>query len=275
MPGTLASVRYAVLAAVGGDIQYCDPDYYPVGSPEREQRNAESYVSNPPDRQEFEVILQHLGMSGTVVFSTEQKLTVYREYKRINAVSMQPQTGGYAFHFMVQYPDSSGPSPGPYGENTFVVKGTVTPDGTVIVTSQEPGMLMCPICLAAGTWIDTPHGSVLVEDLRVGDSVFTQDSYGQKVAAPIIRVASRPTQPGQPIVHLVLEDGRNAWLSEGHPLADGRLVRSLAVGNDVDGSRVARIETGRYDGTATYDVLPAGSTGTYWANGVLLGSTLK
>jgi hypothetical protein len=29
-----------------------------------------------------------------------------------------------------------------------------------------------------------------------------------------------------------------------------------------------------YDGTRTYDLLPAGATGTYWANGVLLSSTL-
>jgi hypothetical protein len=25
----------------------------------------------------------------------------------------------------------------------------------------------------------------------------------------------------------------------------------------------------------TFDILPAGSTGTYWANGILVGSTLK
>ena len=30
----------------------------------------------------------------------------------------------------------------------------------------------------------------------------------------------------------------------------------------------------RYDGGATFDILPAGATGLYWANGVLLGSTL-
>jgi hypothetical protein len=31
----------------------------------------------------------------------------------------------------------------------------------------------------------------------------------------------------------------------------------------------------RYDGGATFDILPGGVTGAYWANGVLLGSTLR
>jgi hypothetical protein len=30
-----------------------------------------------------------------------------------------------------------------------------------------------------------------------------------------------------------------------------------------------------YQSADTYDILPAGSTSTYWANGILLGSTLK
>jgi len=31
----------------------------------------------------------------------------------------------------------------------------------------------------------------------------------------------------------------------------------------------------RYQETATFDILPSSSTGFYWANGILLGSTLK
>lgn len=274
-PGSLASLRYAVLTGVGGDIQFCDRDYYPVGSSEREMQNAKTYVANPPDRVEFDRVLQHLAMSGTVVFSDEQSLVVYREYKRINAVIMTPQSYGYTFSFLVQYPNPSGPSPGRYGENLFLVKGTVTSSGLVTITSKEPGMLVCPICLAAGTMIDAPKGLVLVQDLRVGDSVFTQDEYGRKVVQPVLKTASVPAQAGQPIVHLVLQDGRDVWLSGGHPLADGRLVADLKAGDTVDGSNVALIESAGYEGAATYDLLPAGPTGAYWANRILMGSTLK
>jgi hypothetical protein len=33
--------------------------------------------------------------------------------------------------------------------------------------------------------------------------------------------------------------------------------------------------TVRYAADQTYDLLPAGDTGLYWANGVLLGSSLR
>ena len=273
--GSLASLRYAVLASVGGVVQFCDRDYYPVGSEEREMQNAEAYVANPPDRQEFDVILQHMGLSGTVVFSQEQKLAVYREYKRINAVVLDAEGGGYRFRFMAQYPNPTGPSPGAYGEDVFLVRGSVTADGQVTVSSQEPAQLVCPICLAERTEIDTPSGTVLVQDVRVGTVVWTQDGSGQRVAAPVVRIASRPAQFGQPIVHLELDDGRDVWLSAGHPLADGRFVADLKVGDNVDKSRVARLDLTHYGGAATFDLLPDGPKGTYWANGILMGSTLQ
>jgi len=40
------------------------------------------------------------------------------------------------------------------------------------------------------------------------------------------------------------------------------------------GATIASAEVVRYTAGFTFDVLPAGATGTYWANGVLLGSTL-
>jgi hypothetical protein len=43
----------------------------------------------------------------------------------------------------------------------------------------------------------------------------------------------------------------------------------------LDGAHIASVDRVAYAGGATYDILPAGATGTYWANGVLLGSTLR
>jgi len=37
---------------------------------------------------------------------------------------------------------------------------------------------------------------------------------------------------------------------------------------------VASADRVAYPGGATFDLLPSGSTGNYWANGVLLASTL-
>jgi len=38
---------------------------------------------------------------------------------------------------------------------------------------------------------------------------------------------------------------------------------------------VVRADLVPYAGSATYDLLPAGPTTTYWANGILLASTLR
>lgn len=57
--------------------------------------------------------------------------------------------------------------------------------------------------------------------------------------------------------------------------AGGRAIGDLKSGDLLDGSWLVSSEAVRYGQAATYDVLPAGETGRYWANGILLGSTLK
>ena len=60
----------------------------------------------------------------------------------------------------------------------------------------------------------------------------------------------------------------------GHPLTDGRRAGDLAAGDVYDGAVVFSSDRVVYTGGRTFDVLPAGQTGFYWANGVLLASTL-
>ena len=68
---------------------------------------------------------------------------------------------------------------------------------------------------------------------------------------------------------------RQLWVSPGHPTADGRVVDQLRSGTVYDGAtiRIANLE--RYDQGRTFDLLLAGDTGFYWANGILLASTLR
>ena len=76
------------------------------------------------------------------------------------------------------------------------------------------------------------------------------------------------------VLRFTLLDGRAVDASPGHPTLTGRRLSDLTVGSELDGSRVISIEQMPYPG-ATWDLLPAGSTGAYWANDVLLGSTLR
>jgi len=133
---------------------------------------------------------------------------------------------------------------------------------------------MCPICLAASILISTPDGAVRVTDVKPGTVVWTAAADGTRVAVPVLEVGSMEAPAGHRVVHVVLADGRDLLASPRHPTADGGLLGSLAAGDMLDGSRIVLWELVSYAGERTYDLLPAGPTGTYWANGVPLASTL-
>lgn len=130
------------------------------------------------------------------------------------------------------------------------------------------------ICLASTSKIATPRGESSITDLKVGDIVWTADAAGNRVVRSLLRVSRVPVI-NHHVVHLALADGRTLDVSALHPTADGRTVGDLKAGEVYDGSVVQSVILKPYKGSATYDILPAGDTGYYWANGILMGSTLK
>ena len=105
--------------------------------------------------------------------------------------------------------------------------------------------------------------------------IWTTDTDGNRISGVVAKTSKVPVPSTHKMIHLTLDDGRNLFVSPGHPTADGRTVGVLAQGERYDGAVITSTERVSYDEGATYDVLPSGSTGFYWANGVLLGSTLK
>ncbi len=138
--------------------------------------------------------------------------------------------------------------------------------------AQKPRM--CPICLASNTRIATPRGEVNVTDITVGMVVWSLDMQGSKVRRTIVKVSRTPVASTHKVVHLVLSDERQVWVSPSHPATDGRLVGVLHAGESFDGAMIVSAELVPYWDTATYDLLPDGDTGAYWANGIPLKSTL-
>ena len=131
------------------------------------------------------------------------------------------------------------------------------------------------ICLSGDTVIDTPMGAVRVTDIRVGMPVWTLDATGLRIQTVVAQTVRRPVPPAASIVHLALADGREVFVSAGHPTTDGRTIGDLAIGDVLDGARVVAADTLPYDQPAKYDLLPAGETGSYWANGIPMNSTLE
>ncbi len=130
-------------------------------------------------------------------------------------------------------------------------------------------------CLPGNSFINTPNGDVLIRDLRIGDYVWTVDRYGKKVRTVIVKKTKRVVSKSHKVAHIILKDGRELVVSPGHPTIDYREIGSLAKGDDLDMSTVASIKVIPYKGKYTYDILPCGDMGGYWANNILIGSTLS
>jgi hypothetical protein len=265
-PLTEYQLKFKVMDAVGVPV-FCDPDYYPIAREGGEQANAETYYPQIRANTElYAAIVAHENLPPGELDSA-QKLVLYRAFKRQRALNLTKTDDSYTFEIRVLTK----------GANNAVelVDGSVRVDGVITITSRTAsGMPPCPICLAAGTLISTPSGDVRVTEVKPGMLVWTAASDGSRIAAPVVEVGSMVVPTGHLMVHLRLADGRELLASPGHRTADGRPLGSLAVGDGLDGSRVTAWELVPYSGARTYDLRPAGPTGTYWANGILLSSTL-
>jgi hypothetical protein len=133
----------------------------------------------------------------------------------------------------------------------------------------------CPICLSENTTIDTPNGSINIKNLKEGMIIWTSDKLSLRHNSTILKTSKVAVSADHKMMHIVLIDSRELFASLSHQLADGRPLGSISAGDLVEGSKVIVAEEVPYKGGYTYDILPSGETGTYWANGVLLRSTLK
>jgi hypothetical protein len=256
-------LKYRVLAEFP-DFFFCDPDFYPVARDDETVLAQQRFPELQSNQEEFQSVLRHNGLGGQTSFTDEQKLLVYREHKRLNAIYFTLVEDKYQFQIQT----------GQEGQQGTVITATIDRNGSIAVRQSDPGFPTCPICLAAGTLIDTPAGPVAVETLHIGDPVWTANEAGERVSGIILKTARARVPSSHRIVHILLGDGRELWASPGHPTADGRRLGTLRVGDFLDKAPVNLIELLPYTGIATYDLLPSGSTGSYWANGILMGSTL-
>ena len=127
-------------------------------------------------------------------------------------------------------------------------------------------------CASPDTPVATPSGERLIADLRPGDLVYSEHE-GAIVAVPLVRVVRWPVQ-GHFVIRVSTEKGATLEMSAPHPTADGRRFADLKMGDRLGGDRIVAREVVPYRHAHTYDILPASSTGTYFAAGLLVGSTL-
>ena len=265
-PLVVAELKYRIIDALG-HLAFCDPDAFPVRRDDEGELARQHLAEIRADTATFGAIAVHLGLDpAAATFTADQQLAIYTAWKELRALQLDPDRDRYRFDIVVG-PDATGA----YAH----LVGTITSAGAIEVQQRAPGVPpACPICLARGTLIDTPDGAMAVEALRPGMAVWTADRAGRRLAGVVLRVGSAAVPPTHRVVNLALADGRSLTVSPGHPLPDGRRLGDLRPGDTLDGSVVVRADLLPYDQPRTFDLLPSGGTGFYWAGGILVASTL-
>lgn len=185
--------------------------------------------------------------------------------------------------------DSAGSSGGSSGGSTGGVD--LCPDGTCILFDNGPceaptgpqgnGCCKCGPddkcsafcrCAAPDTPIATPTGDRAIASLRPGDLVYSEHR-GQIVAVPVLQISKLPA-PRHQVMRTELASGVVLSISPGHPTADGRSFADLEVGDLLGGVAVRDARIVPYAHAFTHDILPDSDTGTYYAGGAQIGSTL-
>jgi hypothetical protein len=252
-----------------GMLWYCDPDFYPLARGDEIDQARKRWAEVRADAEAFNAIVADLGIAPDAAFTDAQKLAVYHRWKVLRAIALTP-VGDTAFQFDYLAEPAAGASDGTRSA------GTISTSGQIAIEQQAPaGAPNCPICLARGTPIDVPGGAIAIEDVRIGDAIWTVDAAGIRVVGEVLAIGSTTAPVDHHVVHLVLADGRTVTASPGHPLADGRHLGDLRPGDAVDGSVVAEASLLPYSGGETFDLVVAGDTGTYFSDGIPLGSTLR
>jgi hypothetical protein len=266
-PLTTAELKLQLMEQLG-PLWYCDPDFWPIARRDEAEAANERFAEVQADEGAFDAITAHLGMTDGSL-SDDQKLAIYRLWKQLNAIILEPADGGvYRFDYLNMPPPGASD-----GRRTT---GTIDEHGALTIEQQAPaGEPPCPICLARGTRIATPDGEVRIEDVRVGTVVWSIDAVGRRFATTVTLVGRTPVPATHEVVQLILDDGRVVRASPGHPLADGRRLGTIRAGDRVDAAIVVSASLETYVGGFTFDLLPDGATGIYIADGVPLGSTLS
>jgi hypothetical protein len=264
---SIPALKLAVLNEVGGRLVYCDPDQFPLAVPDLLESARARLPAIRADRDAFQAILEYEQLSSSATgFTSDEVLAINDDYKQMQAIDLEEADGG--FRFSVQ-------APGEGSRGIVQLSGVVSRSGVVTIEQRAAGIRpSCPICLAGNVRIATPKGEIPVAQIEVGMPVWTIDASGRRVRGVVLDTGHMQAPAGHMVVRLELSDGRTVTASPGHPLAGAGTIGGLAPGERYDGAVVTGATLVRYAGT-TWDLVPSGPSGIYFADGVPLASTLS
>ena len=121
------------------------------------------------------------------------------------------------------------------------------------------------------TLIRTPDGNKKISKIKFGDFVI---SYGGETVRVIDLVKIKAKD--RLVVNIELDNKIILEALPDHPLGPSKYkFRDLRTGHEIDGHKIVSIKLVPYKHKYIYDILPQSRTGTYYANDVLIGSSLR
>src|SRR5207245_1936807 len=87
---SLPALQLAVLVAVGGHLDYCDPDLYPVGRGTPLENAQARFPTIQADQAAFQAILQQEHLSAGQQFTPAELITINERYKQMQAIRLEP-----------------------------------------------------------------------------------------------------------------------------------------------------------------------------------------
>ena len=110
------------------DFFFCDPDYYPIAREDEMVLARGRFPELQANQEEFQVILSRNGLSGVTTFTDEQKLLIYREHKKLNAIYFE--LVGEKFQFQIQT--------GSEEQQGSFITGTIDGNGSIEIQQHDP-----------------------------------------------------------------------------------------------------------------------------------------
>ena len=103
-PLTLAQLKYRVIDEFGRPF-FCDPDFYPIARADEADLARQRFPDLQRDTETFTAIVARLKLTGPA-YTADQQLAIYREWKTLNALPLQPTSDAWGFAYIAEKPNS-------------------------------------------------------------------------------------------------------------------------------------------------------------------------
>src|SRR5262249_19501819 len=144
---SLSELKYRLLDKYP-NFFFCDPDFFPVARSDEQELALARFPEIQKDAEKYQAILKRTKLEGLANLSNSQKLIIYREFKKLNALIIEQSGEVYKFQLGVQTDNNSQIGSHPRQVRGLTIEGTITKTGEITVSKSEPTILACPICLA-------------------------------------------------------------------------------------------------------------------------------